>query len=774
MIVKYAELLIRWRWLVIITAIIAVGGVASGGRFLGFTTDYRAFFSPDNPELRAFEALQASYDRADNVVFLITPADGHVFTNQTLTSIKWLTEKAWQVPYSTRVDSITNYQHSQAFGDDLVVGDLVQDPSAASSADLSQIEKIALNEPLIVKRIINEDASVTGINVTIHLPGKSMTEVPEVAAYVRNLARELEARDPNLQVGLTGMVMFNNAFGENARQDMTTLVPLMFLAIIILLGLFFRSVSATIATTLMLFMSILAGMGAFGWTGYKLTPPSASAPNIILTIAVAHTVHFLITFLATMRAGGDKESSIVESLRVNFQPIFLTSLTTVIGFLALNTSDVPPIVHLGNIVAAGVTAAFVLSVTFLPAFIAVMPVRVKARPDKTHTIFDIVSRTVSDNYRLVLFGTLALTLVFVAFIPNNEINDDFVTYFDESTEFRQDTDYAIENLIGPNNIQYALQADESGGVNEPAFLADVQKFVDYLHTQKEVHHVYAITQTMKRLNRNMHGDSPAWHRLPDEREIAAQYLLLYEMSLPYGLNLNNQVNLDKSATRVTIAFDAMTTKQMLGVEHRFDLWLKENLPHIRFEASSSNLMFSHIGQRSTRSMISGALIAIILISTILVIVLRSFKIGFISLIPNLIPIGIAFGIWGLMIGEVGLSLAPVVSMTLGIVVDDTIHFLSKYLRGRREQNLDAGAAIQYAFRQVGSALTVTTFVLVAGFMVLTLSPFRLNSDMGLLTAITIAVALVVDFLLLPSLLMAVDKDRPSNQPSGLPASSAAD
>ena len=173
-------------------------------------------------------------------------------------------------------------------------------------------------------------------------------------------------------------------------------------------------------------------------------------------------------------------------------------------------------------------------------------------------------------------------------------------------------------------------------------------------------------------------------------------------------------------------------------------------------------------------MISGALIAIILISTILVIVLRSFKIGFISLIPNLIPIGIAFGIWGLIIGEVGLSLAPVVSMTLGIVVDDTIHFLSKYLRGRREQNLDAGAAIQYAFRQVGSALTVTTFVLVAGFMVLTLSPFRLNSDMGLLTAVTIAVALVVDFLLLPSLLMAVDKDRPSNQPSGLPASSAAD
>eukprot|EP00439_Symbiodinium_sp_Y106_P089745 s1_g2281.t1 len=774
MIVKYAEFLIRWRWLVMITAIVAVVGAASGGRYLGFTTDYRAFFSPDNPQLQAFEALQASYDRADNVVFLITPKDGQVFTNETLASIKWLTEKAWQIPYSTRVDSITNYQHSEAFGDDLVVGDLVADPDTATAAELSRVRDIALNEPLIVKRIINEQASVTGINVTITLPGKSMTEVPEVAAFVRNLAQELEQKDPNLTVGLTGMVMFNNAFGENARQDMTRLVPLMFLVIIVLLGFLFRSVSATIATTLMLFMSILAGMGAFGWSGYKLTPPSASAPNIILTIAVAHTVHFLVTFLATMRAGQNKEAAIVESLRVNFQPILLTSITTVIGFLALNTSEVPPIVHLGNIVAAGVTAAFVLSVTFLPAFIAVVPVRVKARPDSEHTVFNFISRTVRQKHRPILLGTAALTLAFVALIPNNEINDDFVTYFDESTEFRQDTDYAIENLIGPNNIQYALQAGGSGDVNEPEFLADVQKFIDYLHTQDEVHHVYSITQTMKRLNRNMHGDEPDWHRLPDDRELAAQYLLLYEMSLPYGLNLNNQVNLDKSATRVTVAFDAMSTRQMLDVEQRFDSWLKENLPHIQFEASSSNLMFSHIGQRSTRSMISGALIAIVLISAILVIVLRSLKIGVVSLIPNLIPIGIAFGIWGLMVGEVGLSLAPVVSMTLGIVVDDTIHFLSKYLRGRREQGLDAGEAIQYAFRQVGSALTVTTFVLVAGFMVLTLSPFRLNSDMGLLTAITIAVALVVDFLLLPSLLMAVDKKRQAGRSAPLPASSAAD
>ena len=206
----------------------------------------------------------------------------------------------------------------------------------------------------------------------------------------------------------------------------------------------------------------------------------------------------------------------------------------------------------------------------------------------------------------------------------------------------------------------------------------------------------------------------------------------------------------------------MTTKdlssnQVLKLEQSINNWLSVNVPAYTVEAASPALMFAHIGVRNSHSLLGGTTIALILISFILIVALRSFKIGLISLVPNLIPAGIAFGIWGIVNGQVGMSVSIVAGMTLGIVVDDTVHFLSKYLRARCEKGLDAQQATLYAFNQVGQALIVTTVVLVAGFMVLALSTFKLNSDMGLVTAITIATALIIDFLLLPPLLMALDK-----------------
>jgi len=263
---------------------------------------------------------------------------------------------------------------------------------------------------------------------------------------------------------------------------------------------------------------------------------------------------------------------------------------------------------------------------------------------------------------------------------------------------------------------------------------------------------------MKRLNRNLHGDDPEWHRMPDQRDLAAQYLLLYEMSLPYGLDLNNQINIDKSATKLDVSLNSLSSNRIIALEERAQQWLKDNAPaSMLVHGASPAIMFSHIGARNIRSMLTGTTLALVLISFILVFALRSLRIGLISIIPNLVPAGMAFGLWGLLVGEIGLALSVVTGMTLGIVVDDTVHFLSKYLRARREDGLSSAEAVRYAFHTVGKALWTTSAVLIAGFLVLTRSPFELNSGMGLLSAITIGLALLADFLLLPTLLMTLDK-----------------
>jgi predicted RND superfamily exporter protein len=506
-------------------------------------------------------------------------------------------------------------------------------------------------------------------------------------------------------------------------------------------------------------MSILAAMGTAGWLGIKLTPPSASAPLMILTLAVADCVHFLTNFVHGMRDGESKHEAIIESLRINFFPIFLTSLTTVIGFLSLNFSDAPPFRDLGNITAMGVTYAFIFSVAFLPALMAVLPVRIKPGQQASQTSMIRLAEFVIQNRKALLLGVGSLAIVITAMVPRNELNDVFVEYFDESIEFRTHTDMVADNLTGMYFIDYSMPAADSGGVSDPDFLRTIQSFADWIRVQPEVLHVNTITDTFKRLNRNMHADEKDWYRLPEERELAAQYLLLYEMSLPYGLDLNNQINIDKSATRLSVTLKTISSNEVLELEQRAQQWFADNAPELTVKGASPTIMFANIGKRNIESMLVGTSVALVLISFVLIFALRSLKLGMISLVPNLLPAGVAFGLWAIFVGEVGLALSVVAAMSLGIVVDDSVHFLSKFVRARREKGLDVRDAVRYAFSTVGVALVVTTLVLFAGFMVLAQSAFELNASMGLLTGVTIVIALLLDFFLLPPILIAVEEKK---------------
>jgi predicted RND superfamily exporter protein len=478
---------------------------------------------------------------------------------------------------------------------------------------------------------------------------------------------------------------------------------------------------------------------------------------IIPTMAIADSVHVLMNYVLSMRRGESKHDAMVDSIRVNMQPVFLTSVTTAIGFLSMNFSDAPPFHDLGNIVAMGVMIAFMLSVTFLPAVMMILPDRQKVQETISSRLMGRFAEfVIARRTRLLLIMGLG-SLLLISFVPQNELNDDFVKYFSERIEFRRDADFASENLSGLYLISYSVNSGLEGGVSEPEFLRNIEEFANWYRSQPEVIHVNVLTDTFRRLNRSMHGDDPSWYQLPEQRELAAQYLLLYEMSLPYGLDLNNQINIDKSATRMTVMLRNMTTRSVLALEQRAQQWLRNNAPvAMHNEGASPTLMFSHIGARNIRSMLLGTTIALILISLILIFALRSLKIGLLSLIPNLIPAALAFGAWGIVVGQIGLALSVVTGMTLGIVVDDTVHFLSKYLRARREKGLNSQDAVRYAFNTVGLALVVTSIVLIAGFFVLTFSAFQLNSNMAFMTAVTIFFAIVADFLLLPPLLMALD------------------
>lgn len=758
--VSYANGIIRWRWLVIVAALAATMAMASGAQFLSFTSDYRIFFSDENPQLTAYEDLQDIYTKTDNIFFVLKPKDGKVNTPEVLEIVRKLTEKSWTIPFSIRVDSLTNYQNTEAVEDDLSVADLVETTAGLTPVDLTKIEAVAQDEPALAARLISTDSRTTGVQVTLQLPFDDAIALSSAVQAAEQMVADIVAKNPDLRVALTGLAPLSNAFTRASMADMGTLTPLMFGIIVVALVIFLRSFTGTVVTLLITILSTIAAMGFAGYTGVKLTPPSAMAPTIIMTIAIADCVHILVSMFHEMRNGKTKREAIVESLRVNIQPVFLTSFTTVIGFMTLNFSDSPPFHDLGNISAAGVITAWILSMTLLPALMVILPVRVKAHVENKSTAMDRLADFVIGNRTKLLVGMGIVVIALSSMASKIELDDRFVEYFDKSIQFRVDSDFTRDNLTGIDQVEFSIGSGESGGVSNPEYLLHLEKFVTWLRAQPNVVHVNTMTDVMKRLNKSMHGDDQTWYKLPEERDMAAQYLLLYEMSLPYGLDLNSQINVDKSASRVTVTMGAVPSSGLRNIAEVSSQWLVDNTPsYMHAEATSASVMFAYISDRNIKSMLIGTALAFLMISAALMVALRSVKIGLISLIPNMVPAAMAFGVWGIFVGQVGMAVSVVAATSLGLIVDASVHFLSKYTRSRREHGTSSQEAVRYAFSTVGKALWVTTAVLVLGFAVLALSTFKVNGDMGLLTATTIAIALFVDFLLLPPLLMLFDGNK---------------
>ncbi|RZR18241.1 efflux RND transporter permease subunit [Vibrio vulnificus] len=747
----------RFSFWTLIISLIAIVATAMGAKNLYFRGDYNIFFDGSNAQLQAFDEIQTTFAKTDNIALVLAPKSGDVFDQRTLTQIQEMTEQAWQVPYSSRVDSLANYQHTEAVDDDLLVEDLLYQSYPLTAERIAKVRAVAMSEPLLVNALVSEKGDVAVINITMQMPGVDETaEVNEVVAYVEQMLSHYRAEYPDVTIYKAGIIAMNHSFAMAAQNDSATLVPTMLLVILVFLTLMLRSFLSVLATLVVIIGAIVATLGIVGWAGMFLHVASVNVPTLIMTLAVADCVHVIASMRHFMRQGMPKSQAIHRSVTLNFVPIIITSVTTAIGFLMMNMSDSPVLRDFGNLSALGVMIACVLSVSLLPALLNLLPVRFSAKQTaKSSDIMDKLADLVVHRRNVLLPLSIVVIAGSAALIPYNKVNDESVKYFDTSSEFRQAADFMEQRIGGMTTMSIAIKTHQSQGIASPEFLEVLGEFTRWLREQPETDHVASLSDIYKRLNKNMHGDDSAYYALPAERELAAQYLLLYEMSLPFGLDLNNQVNVDKSSVKLQLTVKNLGSVELVALEERIYQWFASHAPRYQVVASSPSLMFAHIGETNMASMLSTLPITLILISALMIFALRSWRLGVISLVPNIAPAVIGFGLWALISGEINLGLSVVVTLTLGIVVDDAVHFLAKYQHARKEGQ-NAEQAVRYAFHTVGRALWITTVVLVAGFSVLAMSQFRLNSDMGQLSAIVIFVALVIDFVLLPSLLMRFD------------------
>ena len=459
-----------------------------------------------------------------------------------------------------------------------------------------------------------------------------------------------------------------------------------------------------------------------------------------------------------MRLGKNRKDAVDESLRVNLQPVFMTAITTSIGFLTMHFSEAPPFRQLGYMMSFGNLVLFFHAVVTLPALLVIIPSKMKKTGySKAENFMSKLSDFVIKNRKTLFISNGVIIVLLSLGITQIKLDDTWTKYFDNRFEIRTHSDFFEENLTGLNTIEYSIPSGEADGINSPEYWEKLDKLAERIRQEPNVNHVTTVSDTIKRLNKAMNRDDEKFYAIPENRELAAQYLLLYELSVPFGLDLNNRINVNKSSTRLTVNIKQASNDDVRELDAIIQEYLDNEIPEFKTNGTGLSMIFSHFSKRNIDSMLVGTTAALVLISLLLILALKSLRMGMLSLIPNLFPAAVGFGLWGYLYGEVGVALSVVAAMTLGIVVDDTVHYLSKYLRGIREEKLSPEDATRYAFKNVGFALTTTTIALVAGFGILSLSGFKVNSDMALLTAITIAIALLIDLFFLPTLLITLEK-----------------
>ncbi|MEL7466707.1 MAG: MMPL family transporter [Pseudomonadota bacterium] len=753
---RFAEKSVAYRWALVPLIVVLCVAISYGASTLRFAGDYRVFFGAENPDFIANERAQATFGKPDNLAFVVIPKSGDVFTEDTLTAVYALTEAAWRLPFVSRVDSLTNFQNTRGEQDELIVEDLVFDPSALSPADIEAARATAMAEPLVKGFVVSNQSDATVVNATLQLPADFQNVSTRAAAVARKIRAEVLAAHPDHEIHLTGVASLSASFEEAGASDSQTLIPFVYLIILVVIFAVIRSLTAVLATLSLILLSTLVGMGVGGWTGVLLTPISLSAPIIILTIAVADAIHVIAGVRAKMEEGASKRDAIVASVSLNFSPILITSLTTIVGFLALNFSDSPPFHHLGNISAAGIFAAWILSVTFLPALLSMLPLKFEYDVTAPTPTSARIARALTERPKTFAICVSALLVACAAFVPTIQLNDQWSRYFDKSLEFRQAID-ASEPYFGSDQVEFVLDPGAPGDVVAPAFLNRVDAFAEWLRADPAVAHVFAISDIMKRVNRNLNGDDPAFYAIPEEQATASQYLLVYELSLPYGLDLNNRVDIDRQTTRVTATVRDISTEDTKAFLDRAEAWFAENGGGYGYEATGSKVLFAFVAQRNIEAMFEGAGVLVLAIFAILAIAFRSLGLGALSVLTNAAPIAATFGVWALLVGTVGFSVAAVGAVAVGLVVDFTVHFLSKYRRARDVDGVCAAEAVAYAYRTAGAAIFATTMILAAGFSVLAFSAFKLNADLGLLTALAVVASMIVNLVLLPCLLVLFDR-----------------
>ena len=755
----FAKLLIKYRYLSIGLVIIVVCLLATGLTKLTFNPDLETYFPEGHPAVVRYNEIDDMFIPTDNLIIAVHSNEGTLFNGDSLKVIEELTRKSWTIPYSVRVDSLTNYSYVKSVNDDLIVEPFIEEAEKKSIEFIEKRKDLVAGEDIIYKSLISEDKKTSVVSIIVDPPGPNKEDQnSELINYILGFIEPIKESNENLDIRLLGNPYLDYISPRIVKAEMPVVMPLMLLLIFLIVFLMIRSYVAVLATFVVILMSLIATFGSIGILGNPLNQMVTTIPILIITLALADCIHLFSIYFQNRIKGISSKESMEKSLEMNIQPLFLTTISTCIGFLCLNFIEVTPLRDLGNAVAIGIGFAFIFTIFFIAPIVSFFEVKTASKVTKQTRFSTSVGSFILKNGNKLIFSITSISFLILLCIPMNELDENPTQMYAEGfTSFSSDTLWLDEKLSVTFPVNF-LATNEEGQVSDPDFLEILDKFSVWLEEREQVNHVTSLANNMKNLNKSMHGDDPEWKKIPENADLSAQYLFFYEMSLPMGLDLNSSISQDRKSTKISATLKDMSSNEFKEFNNEVLGYLRQNnLENMISEPSSFRVIFTYMVEAIVNSLLYGLFIGILLITLIIGLFFRSYLLPALSIFPNILPIGMGFGLWGLFVGDVGFMVAVGMGSTLGVIVDFTVHFLSKYELARKEFKKSVEESVIYSFETVGFALIIMTVVLALGFSVLNLVTFIPIQDFAKFSVICFIGGLIINFLFLPNLLMKFDK-----------------
>ena len=726
----------------------------------GFDTSLGVLLTKSDPYLQERDHMAQAFPAPVEISFALLPDSKIIFERETLLALADLNREFRSIPLAFSMNSVLEWQ--SPFGDQSLFLQAVTSQSQFTEQELLDARQRVLADPFLSNGYIAPEFDLTLANVRLRVTSISAQESREIVQATDALIQSLQLRHPSVKFFVSSEAHYEQSNRDAMISDLTFLLPLVLLLCTAIICYSFRSVLLGCCILGVALLTVLMTVGALAWAGQDFNTISVMAPLVVVTIAVADSVHIISLFRQALQRGLTPYAAIGQSLQFNLRPISLATITTLIGFASLNLASSPAISSFGTVVAIGVAIAYFLTLSVLPALVLLVPENRLGKLGQNGgvAIINFSIRTaqnlVAKHSGLLMLIVISLGAVSFGLSFLNDTDFDRGSFISEDSSLHDYYTEVSERMDRGTQLSYGIELATPFGSVEPEFLRRLDGFANWLREQEQVLGVVSLVEVIKTVNQVMNENDTTYYRIPESEAEVEDALFNYSVAQASDFSLSTLANDDFSLARIFVSTSIQTNQAILELSERIDDELARQLPEVTLLHGSSSLLFARMDKAVTVELLIGYAFSLLMITLTLIIGMRSVYFGLLSMLPNLLPAVLVFGAWGLFVGRIDPFVMMLFSISIGLVVDDTVHVLSTY-QTSRSTGLMPAEAIKLALDKAGPALIITTAVLALGTCVLIGASTLYFQQAATLLVPIVVLALLLDLTFFPALLMRFDR-----------------